>query len=400
MPITIIQITDTHIHDQENISFKNTWPDIYLNRIIRHAQYNFNDIDCAVVTGDLTHDGSAKACNKLSASLNLFNCPVYVTLGNHDSYHVISENLLSHHISMPEHISLHHWQLLFADSHVEGKVSGFINQSTIKNINHYLTENSHPTLLFTHHPPMKANSSWIDKIGLENGEDFLQQVSKHQQLSIISFGHIHQQFHKHYEHIQLYGTPSSCVQFTPLSKEFSIDNTDPGYRVFKLNDDGSYKTEVLRCSMQIKKIISGGQTGIDRAALDTAIELAIPHGGWCPKNRKALDGKIDDKYRLTETPSENYSQRTQWNVRDSDGTLILGWGKPHGGTALTCQLADNINKPLFIVDLCKPFSIDDFNLWIKQHQIEILNIAGPRHSKAKDIYDKAKFALKQFLCGK
>jgi len=397
MPITLIQITDTHIHDQDNVNFKDTQPDIYLNRIIRHAQHKFKQIDCAVITGDLTHDGSSKACKKLAASLHLFDCPVYVTLGNHDFSTVILENLLDDHISMPENIELEHWQLLFADSHVEGKVSGFINQPTIQNIHHYLTKNTRPTLLFTHHPPMKVNSSWMDKIGLENGDYFLQQVSKHQQLCIISFGHIHQQVHKHYKHIQLYASPSSCVQFTPLSKEFAIDDTDPGYRVFILEDDGKYETKVFRCAMQIKKIVSGGQTGIDRAALDTAIELAIPHGGWCPKNRKALDGKINDKYQLTETPSENYPQRTQWNVRDSDATLILSWGKPDGGTALTCQLARNMDKPLFIIDLCNSFSIENFRLWLKQHQISTLNIAGPRHSKSPGIYDIAKTTLKQVL---
>jgi len=397
MPITIIQITDTHIHDQDNANFNNTYPDIYLKRIIRHAQNKFKKIDYAVITGDLTHDGSAKACKKLSASLKLFDCPIYVTPGNHDFSTVISESLLDEKISMPEHILLDNWQLLFADSHIDGKVSGFINQSTINNIQGYLTENTQPALLFTHHPPIKINSSWMDKIGLENGNDFLQRLSNNQQLSIIAFGHIHQQFHKHYKHIQLYGTPSSCIQFTPLSEEFAIDDTDPGYRVFILEAGGKYETEALRCSMQIKKVISGGQTGIDRAALDAAIELEIPHGGWCPKNRKALDGRINNKYRLTETPSEDYPQRTQWNVRDSDATLILSWGKPDGGTALTCRLAHDMNKPLFIIDLCDNFSIDDLNLWFKQHQIETLNIAGPRHSKAQDIYDIAKSALIQLF---
>ena len=71
------------------------------------------------------------------------------------------------------------------------------------------------------------------------------------------------------------------------------------------------------------KIISGGQTGADRAALEFAIKQGIPHGGWCPKGRRSEDGQIDAKYQLQETPSSNYLQRTEWNVRDSDGTVIF-----------------------------------------------------------------------------
>lgn len=91
--------------------------------------------------------------------------------------------------------------------------------------------------------------------------------------------------------------------------------------------------------MAIDKIISGGQTGVDRAGLDVAIALGIPHGGWCPKGRKAEDGTIPAIYQIQETPKTNYKQRTGWNVRDSDGTLILTLGEPTGGTAATIKLA-------------------------------------------------------------
>ncbi|MCD6446738.1 MAG: putative molybdenum carrier protein, partial [Candidatus Marinimicrobia bacterium] len=83
------------------------------------------------------------------------------------------------------------------------------------------------------------------------------------------------------------------------------------------------------------KIISGGQTGADRAGLDAAMELNIPVGGWCPKGRKSEDGPIDNKYPLQETTSGDYRVRTERNVKESDGTLIFTLGKPTGGTALT-----------------------------------------------------------------
>ncbi len=94
----------------------------------------------------------------------------------------------------------------------------------------------------------------------------------------------------------------------------------------------------------IKKIVSGGQTGVGRAALDMALELGIPRGGWCPKGRKAEHGPIDIRYPLKETRSANYRIRTGRNVRKSDGTLIFTWREPKSGTALQLKLLKNIRK--------------------------------------------------------
>jgi hypothetical protein len=101
----------------------------------------------------------------------------------------------------------------------------------------------------------------------------------------------------------------------------------------------------------ISRLIAGGQTGVDRAALDVALELGIPCGGWCPKGRKAEDGVIHDRYPLAETPSGGYSQRTKWNIRDSDGTLILAWGKQAGGTLLTVNECIRTGRPHLEIDL-------------------------------------------------
>jgi hypothetical protein len=94
------------------------------------------------------------------------------------------------------------------------------------------------------------------------------------------------------------------------------------------------------------EIISGGQTGADRAALDWAIKHGIPHGGWCPKGRRSEDGPIDAKYQLQETPSNNYAQRTEWNVKDSDGTVIFSVRKRlSGNSSETLEFAIKHRKP-------------------------------------------------------
>lgn len=147
----------------------------------------------------------------------------------------------------------------------------------------------------------------------------------------------------------------------------------------------------------IEKIISGGQAGVDRAALDVAISLNIPHGGWCPKGRIAEDGIIPHLYQLRETSSSDYSERTIWNVRDSDGTLIITPGKPKGGTAFTIEVAKRLKKPCLVLDLSAEVKTERVADWIRENDIHTLNIAGPRASQNNDIYQLAYTALLSVL---
>lgn len=149
--------------------------------------------------------------------------------------------------------------------------------------------------------------------------------------------------------------------------------------------------------MIIKKIISGGQTGVDRAALDAAIDNGIAHGGWCPSGRLAEDGVIDVRYLLRETDSREYSTRTRWNVRDSDGTMIINQGLLEGGTALTVQAAKSLNKPCLIIDVDQRFLDDLISNWITLNQIKVLNVAGPRESKRPGIYQISYALLDSYI---
>ena len=133
------------------------------------------------------------------------------------------------------------------------------------------------------------------------------------------------------------------------------------------------------------KIISGGQTGVDRAALDAAIALDIPHGGWCPRGRLAEDGRIPDRYGLFETDSPEYRVRTEQNVLEGDATLILCRGRPSGGTELTLLLAEQHGRPPMVVDLDDPPPADEVRRWLEAHEIQVLNVAGPRESQSPGI---------------
>lgn len=152
-------------------------------------------------------------------------------------------------------------------------------------------------------------------------------------------------------------------------------------------------------ALLVHKILSGGQTGVDRAALDWALQRGVPCGGWCPRGRRAEDGVIDARYPLTETPGRDYPQRTEWNVRDADGTLILLAGEPEGGTLFTMECARRLGKPLRLVDLQHDLDVVTFRRWLRRHDIRILNVAGPRESKFPGIGSRVRLALARLLAG-
>jgi hypothetical protein len=137
-------------------------------------------------------------------------------------------------------------------------------------------------------------------------------------------------------------------------------------------------------------IVSGGQTGADRAALDTAIELCLPHDGWCPRGRLAEDGPIDEKYQLRETPSPRYPERTQWNARDTDATAIFTIAAvATGGSLLTITIAKELNKPFIHLSREGGTPIEEtsrrLRAFLEQHRVERLNVAGSRASKEPQI---------------
>jgi len=158
--------------------------------------------------------------------------------------------------------------------------------------------------------------------------------------------------------------------------------------------EGKSITEFERTRM---KIVSGGQTGVDRAALDVAMEIGLETGGWCPSGRRAEDGPIRVRYPLDETPSSSFSQRTEWNVRDSDGTLILHRGTISGGTRLTAELARRYERPLLMLDLSKSADLEEVRCWLITHRIQALNVAGPRESGEPGIWVETRSFLTKLL---
>ena len=152
-------------------------------------------------------------------------------------------------------------------------------------------------------------------------------------------------------------------------------------------------------ALPLARVISGGQTGVDRAALDAARVSGLAIGGWCPAGRRAEDGPLDPAYPLSETPEWGYEQRTAWNVRDADATLVLTWGPLEGGTALTVRFLEGEGRPYLLVGLDEHPDPEGVRAWLRDEAVSVLNVAGPRGSKAPGIYEAARTFLERVFTG-
>ena len=127
------------------------------------------------------------------------------------------------------------------------------------------------------------------------------------------------------------------------------------------------------------------------------MQAGLSVGGWCPKRRRAEDGPIPERYPLQETPSRVYAERTTWNVRDSDGTLVLLPGPARGGTARTVREAERQGKPVLVLMLKAPAGVKEASFWLLKNKIAILNVAGPRESEAPGVYRQARSLLERLF---
>ncbi len=147
--------------------------------------------------------------------------------------------------------------------------------------------------------------------------------------------------------------------------------------------------------MGITKIVSGGQTGVDRGALDFALEIGLPHGGFCPQGRRAEDGVIPARYELESTSSSSYPQRTRMNLELADATLILTpQRRPRGGTRMTAQMAHERGIPWLAADPTREVHVDKVAAWLEKQEVRVLNVAGPRESKCPGVQRRTRDFLR------
>lgn len=243
----MLQLSDTHLFGEMNATLLGLNTEASLLAILKDIQSHKTEFDCILLTGDLSQDASEAAYQRLVGHLKPFACPSFWLPGNHDNFDLMQRNLNIDSVSPAKVITLGDWQVLMLNSQVPGKVHGLINKKQMNFLHEHLQNSAAKhTLVALHHHPIPMDCDWIDNIGVKNQDEFWQALSLYDCVRAVLWGHVHQQLDVKKGEVLCMSTPSTCVQFKPLSCDFAADDIGPGYRILELMPDGEIKTEVKR----------------------------------------------------------------------------------------------------------------------------------------------------------
>lgn len=243
--VRITQITDMHLFAETSGCLLGLNTQDSFDAVMTQALQDAPDL--VLVTGDLAQEPCQAAYGRLATELGRFGKPVFFLPGNHDVPALMAEHFTGPYIHHQKQILAGNWQILMLDSSVAGKVYGTLAESELAFLERALAEHpEHHALVVLHHQPVPIGSRWLDGIGLRNNEEFFGVLSRHPQVRLVLWGHVHQDFSGERDGIRLLATPSSCVQFKPGSEDFAAGAEAPGYRVLKLATSGAVETSVRR----------------------------------------------------------------------------------------------------------------------------------------------------------
>ncbi len=244
--LKILQLTDTHLYADEQGRLLGVNTLETLRGAIEAFQNTGWQPDLVLATGDLVHDASPEGYRRLAGLLDRFGVPVYCLPGNHDAPETMRRHLAGERVSCPRLVDHKGWRLVLLDSVVPGEVGGHLAESELMLLRNALEDGDQPTLVCLHHQPVPVGSHWIDSMGLDNAAALWELVDRFPRVKGLLWGHVHQVYDERRDGLRLMGTPSTCVQFSPESDEFSVDQQQPGFRLLALLPDGQILSEVMR----------------------------------------------------------------------------------------------------------------------------------------------------------
>ena len=245
--IRALQITDTHLFADSSGCLLGLNTEQSLEAVTAKIRANHLPADLILATGDLVHDGTPAAYQRIFSHLENFGLPVFCLPGNHDEAVTLQQSLEDGLIQYVEHAHHGNWHFIFLDSTIADSEKSHLTQETLQMLEKHLQSapDTH-TLICLHHQPVPTGSEWLDTMAVDNAEAFLAIIEKHPQIRGVVWGHVHQQFDGMYKDIKLMSSPSTCIQFLPNSKNFAVDVATPGYRWLDLHPDGRIETSVER----------------------------------------------------------------------------------------------------------------------------------------------------------
>lgn len=245
--IELIQLTDTHIFSEPGQTFDGVDTAKSLKQVIEHARASDWPPDAILMTGDLVHDPSLVAYERLVSILKTIQQPIFCIPGNHDDPRVMKQVFSKENINTAKAIVFNDWIIFMLDTFLPDTHAGYLHESELNFLNQQLVlHRTRHALICLHHPPVSIGSPWMDRMGLQNPADLFSVIDQHEQVKAVLWGHIHQEFSGMHKEVRLMSAPSTCVQFAQKANEYTRDNQPAGYRYLKLYASGVIQTEVIR----------------------------------------------------------------------------------------------------------------------------------------------------------
>jgi len=241
-----LHITDPHLFADAESDLRGTVTQQSLQRVLDHVQSSQWPADIVAMTGDLIQDDSFDAYRRFCKLFSTLALPVHCVPGNHDVRSLMQTALKQQMFHYCENVRLGDWLVVGVDSCLAGGAAGEIEKNELENLRSTLDTSDAPNVLIClHHPPLPVGCKWLDGVGLNNSDVFLDLICQYPHVRGAIFGHVHQAFDATHEGIRIIGTPSTCRQFKPHSDEFAVDDKPPAYRRLSLQDDGSIDEELV-----------------------------------------------------------------------------------------------------------------------------------------------------------
>jgi Icc protein len=249
--VRLVQVTDPHLFADPESQLLGVNTANSLQAVIDTFMASSATADLVIASGDISQDYSATSYHNFVRQISSTKLPCHYLPGNHDDPRMMALHMQGDNIFGQQRIIAGKWQILMLDSTVRGKSGGFMGEEQFSIIDAAINaEPDKHVLLAMHHNPILMQCGWLDQHCMANGSDFIQRVSQYPQVKGLLWGHVHQQVNQHHQGphgaIALMATPSTCIQFKPLSDHFALDGVQPGYRLLELLCDGSIHTEVHR----------------------------------------------------------------------------------------------------------------------------------------------------------
>lgn len=250
--LSILQITDSHILPNPGDTLLGIDTHYYFQQVLEFSFAQNQHYDLILLTGDLAQDPSDSSYQQILASLLNYHIPCVCLPGNHDDLALMQRILTAENTSCRKQVIFDHWQLICLNSQIANSAKGRLARQELEFLENCLT--SRPdlnALIAVHHHCLETKSAWMDTMMIQNSGELFAMLTKFPQVKAITCGHIHQVMDRQHNGIRMLGTPSTCFQFKPESKDFSVDTTAPGYRVLTLQPDGQLETQIYRLPGQL-----------------------------------------------------------------------------------------------------------------------------------------------------